>query len=305
MGGKRRAQTSGDAQGKGAVGDEAAAQGGASGKRSMQGADGAGSCGQEESGSILAPVSMCFSMRCNPSALAGRKAALAAAVEAALMSVVAEFGGQEVKVERMRVGPSEDTLQRMLPLVLERVGPEGGARCFLVCHSWKRELEPRGFCNKTVQLCSILAEGGDTERLFQNVQRRLDASTDVTERAMCLDASALMQRSLDYDAELWEASLPEWLQAASQEPDASFLSRGAASTSEVLGLPLVRWIGKPQGLHPGLLGTRKVAVDCVAFSADGTRVVTGSHDGLMKIWDVETGAEVGHSGVSEILRVVD
>jgi len=30
----------------------------------------------------------------------------------------------------------------------------------------------------------------------------------------------------------------------------------------------------------------------VAFSPDGTRVVSGSADKLLKIWDVETGAEV-------------
>ena len=31
----------------------------------------------------------------------------------------------------------------------------------------------------------------------------------------------------------------------------------------------------------------------VAFSPDGTRVVSGSLDRLVKVWDVETGAEVG------------
>ena len=30
----------------------------------------------------------------------------------------------------------------------------------------------------------------------------------------------------------------------------------------------------------------------VAFSRDGTRVVSGSRDNLVKIWNVETGAEV-------------
>ncbi|KAJ1467516.1 WD40-repeat-containing domain protein, partial [Baffinella frigidus] len=33
-------------------------------------------------------------------------------------------------------------------------------------------------------------------------------------------------------------------------------------------------------------------VHCVAISADGTRVVTGSNDTLVKIWNAETGAEV-------------
>jgi len=31
----------------------------------------------------------------------------------------------------------------------------------------------------------------------------------------------------------------------------------------------------------------------VAFSADGKRIVSGSGDNLVKIWNAETGAEVG------------
>ena len=297
MGGKRRVQHSGDAQ-AGASGDSAAAQGGASRKRqtrglSVQGATGsaeAGSCRQEELGSILAPVTMCLSVRCDdPSALAGRKAALEAVVEAALKKVATKFGGRGLRVEWMRVGPSEETLQRVLPLVLERVGPAGILQCFLVGQSWRRELQARGVCSKTMQLCSVLAEGGNVERLGQNAQRRLGASTDDAERATCLDADAFLQRSRG-----WKGGVAEWLQAASQEPDASFLSRGAASTAQALGLPLFRWVGKPQGRNPGLytLAGHSSSVMCAAISPDGMHVVTGSHDNLVKIWNSETGAEV-------------
>ena len=34
----------------------------------------------------------------------------------------------------------------------------------------------------------------------------------------------------------------------------------------------------------------------VAFSPDGTRIVSGSGDHLVKIWDTETGAEVSSHG---------
>ena len=141
MGGKRGAKPSGDSHGKAAAsGDAAAAQGGASRKRQTRGQSvgggagsvEAGSCGQEGSFLILAPVTMCLSIRCDPSALAGRKAALEEAVEAAVRKVAAEFGGRECRVEWTRVGPSKDTLQRVLPMVLERLELEGASLCFQV-----------------------------------------------------------------------------------------------------------------------------------------------------------------------------
>ena len=142
MGGQRRAQSSGDETGKAASsGDAGAEQMEPSRKRktrelSVDGDAGsleAGSSAQEASGSILAPVTMCLSMRCDPIALAGRKAALEAAVQAAVRKVAAEFGGQDCRLEWTRVGPSVDTLQRVLPLVLERLEPEGALLCFQVC----------------------------------------------------------------------------------------------------------------------------------------------------------------------------
>ena len=104
---------------------------------------------------------------------------------------------------------------------------------------------------------------------------------------MCLHANAFLQRSMG-----WEGGLSEWLQAASQEPDASFVSRGAASTAQALGLPLVEWVGKPQSMAPGsYTAGHSATVQWVEFSPDGTRVVTGNEN-LLKIWDVTTGAQV-------------
>jgi hypothetical protein len=82
----------------------------------------------------------------------------------------------ELRVEWTRVGPSEDTLQRVLPFILERVGLDSGALCFSVCKSWQAGMNARAFCNKTVQVCATLAEDRDGYRLRQNQQRRLDAS---------------------------------------------------------------------------------------------------------------------------------
>ena len=268
-----------------------------------------------------ATVTISFTMRGDPSvfmvqkptppvgsepvveASALRKAALEASalriaeLEAALGKFVTEWGFRDLKVVRTRGGASEDTLQQVLPLVLERMGPERGALCFLVCKAWRRELEARGFCIMTVNLCSLLAKGVNNEHLRQSAQRRLDTSTGEAERALCLDANAFLERSRGWYGSLEGSlgSLADWLQAASQEPDASFLSRGAASTARALGLPLVRWVGKPQRRGPGSYTPTGNATGWpvgMAFSADGTRVVTWSLDGLVKIWITETGAKV-------------
>ena len=183
-----------------------------------------------------------------------------------------------------------DTVQRVLPLLLPLVGPEGTVLCFHVCKSWRGGLEAGGFCNTTAHLCAALAGGRDAKRLQQNAQRRLNASSGVdAERALFLDGGAFLAKSLGR-----KGSLQEWLQAASQEPDASFLSRGAASTAQSLGLALVEWVDKPQGRYPesyALPGHSKV-VCIVALSRDGTRAASASEDKFVKIWHAETGAEV-------------
>ena len=164
-----------------------------------------------------------------------------------------------------------------------------------VCTPWRRELEARGFCCRTVHLCSALAEGGDLRRLWQNVERRLSASTgDDAEPALCLDGAAFLEKSLR-----WKGNVQEWLQAASQEPDGSFLSRGAA-TAQSLGLQLVRWVGKPQGRYPEsyALPGHSATVNSMAISRDGTLIVSGSDDKLVKTWNAKTGAEV-----STLMRV--
>jgi len=109
---------------------------------------------------------------------------------------------------------------------------------------------------------------------------------------VCLDGGAFLEKSGGL-----KRNLQEWLQAASQEPDASFLSRGAASTAQCLGLQLVSWVGKPQGRYPESYAPTGHSflnyVESVALSRDGKRAASASDDRLVKIWNAETGAEVG------------
>jgi len=192
--------------------------------------------------------------------------------------------------------PSADTLQRALSLLMERVElePEGAALCYHVCAPWRSELEARGFCNKTVQLCSALAGGIGVLWDF-SAHLRLNASLWKTEdeRTQFTEADEFLQGSL-----AWKGSLHGWLQAASQEPDTSFLSRGASSTAQCLGLQLLQRAGKPQARYPERcspqfsLPGHSSRVNSVVFSRDGKRIVSGSDDNLVKIWNIETGAEV-------------
>ena len=278
-------------------------EGGASRKRqrsglSVQGAVGLAAAhfrGVEESRSVLDPVTVSFSMRCDAVVLAGRKEAL----EAALRKVATEFGGLEFRMERTRVGPNDDTLQRILPSILEHVGPDVLWPCFRTCKAWRRELEGRGFCRRTWQLCSTGATGNFDDsasvdfmkmkmRLTHNGLRHLDAGSLTAEQVPWFDANAFMQRWS------WQGTLHERLQAASQEPDASFLSKGAASTAEILGLPLVQWAGKPQERYRGLCTlTRSGRERCVvAVSPDGKQIVSGSDGGELTLWDAERGGTV-------------
>ena len=200
-----------------------------------------------------------------------------------------------------RVGPSDDTLQRVLPLLLEHLGPEVAWPCLQTCRAWRRELEARGICRRTLQMCSNLAHDGRLEQLGQKAMKRVRARSESDNPALCIDANAFLQNSWG-----WSGSLHEWLQAASQEPDASFLSRGAASTAECLGLTLVQWPGKPAVRYPGECTRPRHpgGVLSVAFSGDGKRIVSGSRDkqrggGGMKIWDLVKGAEVSPFGDKE------
>jgi len=193
----------------------------------------------------LVPVTITFSMRCDATALPGGQEAL----EASLKGVVAEFGGRDFRLGRTRVGPNDDTLQRVLPFVLEHVGAAAVMRCSQACKPWRLELEARGFCNKTFQLCAALSlsrsaqaaydsDGEDSDEmegcsvwnnLGQNALQRLNASAG----PLCLDVNSFLQRSWG-----WGGGLHEWLQAASQESGVSFL-HGAVSTAHILGyLPI-------------------------------------------------------------------
>ena len=48
------------------------------------------------------------------------------------------------------------------------------------------------------------------------------------------------------------------------------------------------------GLQVRTLSGHLQGVRSVAFSPDGTRIISGSDDGFVKIWDANTGVEVNN-----------
>jgi len=246
------------------------------------------------------PVTMSFSLRCDPR--------MKEEVEVAVKKVATLFGARDFRMGPVRVGPwgpSDDTLQRVLPLVFERVVAERGGQCFRVCKSWRLEMKEIGFCYTTHQLCSTLSQGGKLPHLAQNAVERLGANTG--ERELWLDTNSFLQRS--WGSNKFRRGRPpglhEWLQAASQEPEGSFLSGGAASTAKILGWEMVQWVGKPEGRYPVVctMDAHNSLVSSTVYSPDGKRVVSGSWGWLAKVWDVATGAEVSSfAGCVEIVE---
>jgi len=182
---------------------------------------------------------------------------------------------------------------------------------YQTCKTWRNELVDVGFSMRTFSLCRALADGNSSQTL-QRVQatigRQLERTSDqvethqawlLDERGWWLDARSLVQRCR---RRVGSWTVWSWLQAASQEPDGP-LSRQAAATARVLGQHLVCWPDKPQLRFPWLCTLRghSAAVNSVAFSPDGTRVVSASGDSIssdntVRIWDVASGKEVGASG---------
>lgn len=83
-------------------------------------------------------------------------------------------------------------------------------------------------------------------------------------------------------------------QLASQERQESAVWQSFLSSTSLRKERVLSWSNKPSGLDPLLtsLAGHSDSVSSIAISPDGKRVITGSSDHLVKIWEVETGALV-------------
>jgi len=74
------------------------------------------------------------------------------------MKVVTEFGGQAFKHERTHLRQSDDTLQRIFPILSQCVEPAAVGLGFLTCKIWQQKVLAQGFCHKTIRLCARFAQ---------------------------------------------------------------------------------------------------------------------------------------------------
>ena len=96
-------------------------------------------------------------------------------------------------------------------------------------------------------------------------------------------------------------------QQAMNQPDSSsvFSAAQALLGHGVIQRPWLRWVNKPQSHSSCLmdLGGHTSFVHTCSFSPDGARIVSGSRDKTLKIWDAQTGQEIytliGHTDVVE------
>jgi WD40 repeat protein len=86
-----------------------------------------------------------------------------------------------------------------------------------------------------------------------------------------------------------------FLQQAANQPSAAQIARAAARYLEMRGTrrAWLRWINKPEqrGADLATLAGHLDGVTCCAFFPDGSRLVSGSEDGTLKIWRASTGSE--------------
>jgi hypothetical protein len=116
----------------------------------------------------LKPVTISFSMRVDEGALS-RSAGWESTLEAELRRVVAKFGGKEFTLGRTTVGPSNDTLQRVLPFLVEHASLASVVRCAETCKQWKLELQERGFHPQILRLCSTLSGPIDVTNIHETL----------------------------------------------------------------------------------------------------------------------------------------
>jgi len=202
------------------------------------------------------------------------------------------------------------------------------AKCCRVCTAWQKDLEgpQQGQGDDALvdyglaTLCSVLAAGGVRGGVDEVMRRilRHNPSGIYADLGRMDQVRRFVQRHQDSEIK----SVDEWMQVASQEPDAGWLCKAVSKSKlEGRGKSLIRQVvGKPQDFgkvvdrlgHSGPVDSvafgklslgHSGPVESVAFSPDQKYVASGGGgDGSVRIWEVATGREVcslwGHSSAA-------
>jgi WD40 repeat protein len=103
-----------------------------------------------------------------------------------------------------------------------------------------------------------------------------------------------------------------FIQQAANQPKNSSVSHQAHRRLSVGGIPWMSWVNRPEDRSPCLLTLtgHQAAVMSVAVTPHDRRIISGSSDKTIKIWDMENGQELqtlkGHtSGITQVLVTSD
>jgi WD40 repeat protein len=103
-----------------------------------------------------------------------------------------------------------------------------------------------------------------------------------------------------------------FIQQAANQPKNSSVSHQAHRRLSIGGIPWMSWVNRPEDRSPCLLTLtgHQAAVMSVAITPHDRRIISGSGDKTIKIWDMENGQELqtlkGHtSGITQVLVTPD
>ncbi|KZT50053.1 hypothetical protein CALCODRAFT_229473 [Calocera cornea HHB12733] len=140
-----------------------------------------------------------------------------------------------------------------------------------------------------MEVASIGGSLGDTVHCISMAMGSFQSKEEHAYNA-ALDGLEFMKR---FSPVIAESAAHIYLSALIWAPQSSplanvFRQRSACAARVSLGLPS-SWVGQNQTLHD------KESIWSVAFSPDGNRIVSGSYDKTIRVWDAQTGMMIGES----------
>jgi WD40 repeat protein len=115
--------------------------------------------------------------------------------------------------------------------------------------------------------------------------------------AVCLDGRRFVSCSWDKTIKVWDTKTFEAIRTIRTPEDeliwcAAVSPDGKLIASSAAGKRVLRIWDVQTGLEAMTLGHHKSDVQCIVFSPDGKRIISGGREGDIKVWDATAGKEL-------------